>query len=408
MILRPLSAALAAAVLAGPAAAAPRQHGNMIYDPPPGWTVGRSEGGVQVLLYDGPEERCAYCSILLGPGAPAQGDLAGWLAAQAPLLLDEEDRESLRIVQPSGAGSPGRRPIALMSAWVGNDLFFAFALQAGDRYEVMAFKGYGYDEEEIARTSAFLQSDETRFLDEIRYVSEGAAPLMPPPAPGSLSGLWWGWTTSYGLNLDMTMRMDVDHRTLAFWPEGYFYDGTPPGGLARPDTAALRAAWDEGWGTYREQGGQVVLTYVTGETETLTPSGDGWTDRDGRALGPVEPLPDGFLLSGGISSFHYSGFTPGSGIEGGVSSSSSTTFLPDGTYTGESFGGAFGNLTDGAGTTTGGFATSGPGDAQGGRYKVRDGLAILRPADGGPERRLLAYRLPDGGIMLDDQLLESD
>jgi hypothetical protein len=146
------------------------------------------------------------------------------------------------------------------------------------------------------------------------------------------------------------------------------------------------------------------LTFVTGKVETLA-MGDGSMKDANRELDPVETLGDGTKLNGGVSSFFYSGFSPGSGVEGGVTASSSTTFLPDGTYTGESFGGAFGNFVDGGGDLTGGFATNGDGEAQGGTYEIRDGVLILHPANGAPATVSMVIKTPDG-VMIDDQFLE--
>ncbi|MBK8440044.1 MAG: hypothetical protein IPL38_11340 [Rhodobacter sp.] len=30
------------------------------------------------------------------------------------------------------------------------------------------------------------------------------------------------------LGIDGMMQMQIDHRWLTFWPDGLFYDGTPP------------------------------------------------------------------------------------------------------------------------------------------------------------------------------------
>jgi hypothetical protein len=150
-----------------------------------------------------------------------------------------------------------------------------------------------------------------------------------------------------------------------------------------------------------------MLTFATGEEERLTLGSDDSITDDNRTMYKVNPLPDGTRLDGGVYSFFYSGFSPGSGIEGGMSGSSSTTFLPDGTYVGESFGGAFGNFVDGGGSTTGGFATSSGDDSEGGRYEVRDGLLIQYPANGDAPTQSMIYDTGDE-IMIDDQFLETE
>jgi hypothetical protein len=107
-----------------------------------------------------------------------------------------------------------------------------------------------------------------------------------------------------------------------------------------------------------------------------------------------------------VSSFYYSGFTPGSGIEGGVSSSASTTFYPNGTYTGESFGGAFGNFVDGGGSMTGGFSAGSDGPPDGGTYEIRNGVLIQYPSDGTPPSISMVI-VTEEGLLIDDQWLEA-
>jgi hypothetical protein len=240
----------------------------------------------------------------------------------------------------------------------------------------------------------------------MQFVSEGAASLMPDPVPGPLNGMFWGWYQYTGLGIDMMVRLEIDHRRLVFWSDGYFYDGTPPTGLAPLDADALRAAGDTTFGTYRKIGNNVELTFATGETETIRyVSTDQLTDKN-RELYRSETPADGTRLNGGVSSFYYSGFTPGSGIEGGISSSSSTTFYPDGTYTGESFGGAFGNFVDGGGSLTGGFATSGDGPPDGGTYEIKNGVLIQYPSDGSAPSVSMVIRTEEG-LLIDDQWLEA-
>jgi hypothetical protein len=241
----------------------------------------------------------------------------------------------------------------------------------------------------------------------LQFLSEGAASLMPEPVPGDLQGVWWGWHQGTSIGIDGMMRIDVNQRRMVFWADGYFYDGTPPNGLLPLDATALMGAGNGDFGTYVEDGGKIVLTFASGAKEELEMIGnEGLNDGDNE-LYRVETVADDTFLDGGVSSFFYSGFTPGSGVEGGVTSASSTTFFPDGTYTGESFGGAFGNFTDGAGNLTGGFSTGGDGNATGGRYEIKNGLLIQYPDDGSPPSASLVMDT-DSGIIIDEQFLKQN
>jgi hypothetical protein len=232
----------------------------------------------------------------------------------------------------------------------------------------------------------------------IGYVSDGAEPVMPPPVPGDLSGLYWGWRTDWVMGIDMLMRMEMNYRTLIFWPDGYFYDGSPPDGLRPLDPKALMAAADDRFGVYEVRSGTLHLTYATGETDELSADGEAWQDGD-RQMFRVDPLADGAAIDGTISSLFFSGFTPGIGMTGGVSASSSYTFRPDGTYVGDSGSSASAGFDGG-----GGFSTSSE-DTYAGRYEIRDGLLVMMPADGSaPSARLIFDNGTD--IMVGDSILE--
>jgi hypothetical protein len=394
--------------LAAPLCAETYQHGNIIYDLPAGWSVGGVENGIRTILSDLPDDACEFCYIYLGSGGPKSGSLADYTKAAAPAFVDEDDRDQIQILQAPELSTLGDMTVALMGMLVDGDPYFVVGYELNDRYEVVAFQGYGgYEGDAIEGTMATFSDQVLPIFEGLQFVSEGATPLMPDPEPGDLAGVWWGWHYSNSFGIDGTVRIEIDHRRLVFWTDGYFYDGTPPAGLQPIDGEALMATGNDAFGTYLQSGSTLTLNFSTGTTETLTVNADGsLTDAD-RDLFAVEPLADGTVLDGGVSSFFFSGFTPGSGVEGGVTSASSTTFYPDGTYTGESFGGAFGNFVDGAGSLTGGFATDGGDDTTGGRYEIKDGLLIQYPANGAPPTMSMAI-LTSEGVMIDDQFLEKE
>lgn len=402
--MRPLVLAALLALVALPASAERRQFGNVVYDLPPDWSQGRSDEGRQVLLFDGEDDVCPYCSLSIGAGEPARGDLATWLRGQFLAFVDEEDRDAVEVLSGPDLVSEGGRTLAMMGQRVDDDVQMLFGFEEGGRFELVGFQGWAHDGEEAARTLAFLQSSVVPMIDALAFVSAGAAPVLPAAEPGSLDGLWWGWNQGFTLGLDGLMMPTMEYRTLAFWPDGRFYDGTPPGGLAPLDPAALAA--DTEWGTYREAGNTVELTFADGETERLARDGEGWSDGT-RTLSPVETLPDGAMLDGTVSSSFYAALGPAGGaVSGGVSGSSETVFRPDGTFGSTRSSAAVGNFSDGAGTSTGGFATTGGGDATSGTYAIRDGLLTMTPSDGGEPEAEWAFVSPDGETMIGEEFLE--
>jgi hypothetical protein len=394
--------ALAAAMSAR---AEPRQYGNVIYDPPAAWTQGGIRYGARVLLHEAPDDRCEFCYVYIGLGAPKSGSLPGFLQFRATGFVDDEDRAAVEVMQAPSLTRLGSHNAALMGIKTGSDFQILVGIELSDRYEVLVFEGAGYDEADLTAAMAVFQDEVVGMIEGLSFVSEGADPLMPDPEPGDMDGLWWGWRTGFTMQLDGTMQMQVQQRHIVFWPDGHFFDGTPPMGLAPIDAPGLTDLGGTDFGTYTVSGDTLTLSFMTGEVETLTRDGDGWAEGD-RVLARVEPLVDGERIDGYVSSFFYSGFTPGSGVTGGVTSSSSTAFRPDGTYTGESFGGAFGNFENGAGDLTGGFATDSGTDARGGTYEIADGMLIQTPSDGGPKLAEMIFR-GGGDIIIGDQFLKT-
>jgi hypothetical protein len=384
------------------------QHGNIIYELPQNWDTGALDDGIQTLTSDPPDEVCEYCYIHLGKGEAKSGSLVDFVNRKATEFVDEDDLGDVEVLQPPSPSALGPITVAMMALSVDGDMLLVFGYELTDRFEIVAFEGYGgSDGEYVEESLGAFQAQVMPMFTGLQFLSEGAASLMPDPVPGNLSGAWWGWYQSTGVGLDGMMRIDIEHRRLVFWRDGYFYDGTPPTGLHPLDAAELLNAGDGNFGTYREAGGKIVLTFATGETEELAVISDEQLKDSNSDIYAVETVPDGTRLDGGVSSFFYSGFTPGAGVEGGVTSSSSTTFFPDGTYTGESFGGAFGNFVDGGGSTTGGFATGGDGDADGGRYEIKDGVLIQYPNDGSPPTVAMVINTDDG-LLIDDQFFEEN
>jgi hypothetical protein len=302
----------------------------------------------------------------------------------------DETPEITPLVQPEVMNLKGR-PAAMLGQKVDSDLQILFAIELFGRMELIGFEASAYDEADLTEGMTVFQRDVAPMIEGARYVSEGAKPLLPPPEPGPLQGLYWGYSTFWMMGLDGMMSLQLDHQFLVFWPDGRFYEGSPPQGLSAFDPGPAQGIGDMSWGNYRIDGPALRLAYASGEMSDLTLNGESLVRGDA-TLYPVAPLADGTKVNGSLSTFFYSGFTPGSGLEGGVSASSYTLFNPDGTWTHERSGGASAGFVDGAGTTTGGFATSSAGkDA--GTYVVKDGLMIRTPNDGSAPATALIFKV---------------
>ncbi|MFM7446397.1 MAG: hypothetical protein ACKO2N_21305 [Tabrizicola sp.] len=377
--------------LASPLAAETRQHGNVIFDIPKGWhPSGTREDGTLILRSDLPNDECEYCVIYITPGTQTGGRADTWVAGQARRFIDADDKPEITpLVQPEITNLSGR-PAALLGQKVDTDLQVLFAIQLFGRMELIGFEASAYDEADLAEGMKVFERDVAPMVEGARFVSEGAEPLLPAPEPGPLQGLYWGTSTSWMMQLDGTMQMQLDHQFLVFWPDGRFYEGTPPQGLTAFDPVPALDRGDMSWGNYRMDGDRVTLAYASGETSDLSVNGEALV-RGEATLYQVEPLADGTKVNGTLSTFFYTGFTPGSGLQGGISAASNLTFHPDGTWARESSGGASASFVDGAGTTTGGM-TVGNSDSDKGRYEVKDGLLIRTPDDGSAPEAALIFK----------------
>ena len=382
---------------ATPASAELRQFGNVIFPTVPGWSDPGGDGHVS-MSSDLPDDRCEFCRIMVGPGETARGSLTSWLTRNRYAFIDEDDREGFDILQPAEASTLGAREAAMMAMSDGSEMQFLIAIRAGSEFALTGFRAYSSEPELVEDNLKVMTGTFLPWLSLLRFRSEGAPSLLPAPSPGGMDGLWWGTRTDTTLGMDMMMRMDTSHRRIMFWPDGTFFEGTPPQGTARPDRAALDKALLTEWGNYTEQGNTITLTFNDGHSEVLERNGESWSGW-GYDMFQVTPLADGARLDGSISWMYYSGFTPGSGVSGGVSSSSLTVFYPDGRYSGSSSGGAFGSFDSG-----GGYAVSN-GDEDGGTYEVRDGLVIFQPGDGSMRRTMAAFR-SDEHVLIGDLFLE--
>jgi hypothetical protein len=375
-----------------PLAAEPYQHGNVIFDLPAGWSVGGVDDlGTLTILSDLPDDECEFCYVYIAAGEKVAGRADSWLQTNAGRFVDTDDIDP-PVVAPMGSAQIFNlkgRPGAMLGQTVDSDLQMLISVQLFGRMELFGFEMPASDEDQLAAHTSVFTRDIMPMIESARFVSEGAKPLLPDPVPGPLNGIYWGFSTGWTLGFDGMMQMDIDNRFLSFWPGGRFYDGTPPNGTKDFDPAERLQAGDPDWGSYTVKGNTLTLHFVTGRVEDLALTGDG-IDDDGTAMSALDLVPDGTRLSGSTNDFFYSGFMPGAGVTGGVSTNSNVLYRQDGTFLHEHSASAAGNFESG-GDLTGGYATNSE-NATEGSYEIRDGLIVLT-AEGKEYRRHLVYRL---------------
>lgn len=379
---------LASLFLASPLAAETRQHANLIYTLPAGWDSGAVlDDGTLILRSDLPDDECEYCRIYLSTGSKTGGKVVDWLASQSRRFVEDDPTDPPEVIpmMASAVTNLRGRPSAMRGQTVDGDLQVLLAIQLFGRMELLGFEGPASDPEEVAATMQVFERDVMPLVEGLGYVSEGAKPLLPPPEPGPLTGVWWGTTTWWSMGLDGMMTMEIDHHWLTFWPEGLFYDGTPPNGTAPFDPASLTAAGDMNWGRYQLDGATLTLSYASGVVEVFDVTDETFAKGEQR-MDPITPLADGTRLNGVVSTVFVSGFTPGFGGSGGVTAMTDTRYAPDGTWEFGSYTGASSTFENGTG-----FATGSETSASG-RYVVKDGLVIRYAKDGSIARSRYAFK----------------
>lgn len=393
----------AATLAALPAGAETFQFSNAIFDLPAGWDHMRTEKNYQVLS-PGDDMACDDCYFYIARSHPVLGDLASFVTRSQRQFLDDDGDNRIAAHGPVEIVHERGHPIAMQMFDLDGDPLLLAGFQIKDRFELVGLRGSGMEPEELDEFQTTFEKTFQNYLLTTRYVSIGAAPLMPPPEPGPLKGAWFGTYLDQSFGIDMMMRMDLRSDLCVFWAEGYFHDGTPPDGMNLPDPATLREPTDSRYGTYRVVGNEVRLTYANGETDTLTIE-DGGLNAGRTTIFPVTPLADGSTIQGTISFSYASGFGgPGAMSTGGFSSNSFTTFHKDGTFRGESSSSAFGSFGDGMGGTTGGYGT-GSEDGHSGRYAIKDGMITRRETNGTESDPELIFDM-DGSIYIGQQLVE--
>jgi hypothetical protein len=361
---------------AAAASAEMRQFANMVYELPNGWEPNGETDGRLELRYEDDDDRCDNCRILIDSGAEGGGPVQEWRdAVAAPgknmsVVGDPQLRQD----------SIGEWPVEVMLRQIEDDgraKFQAyFAIDLPTRNELIIFEGSARDEETFNRSLAMLNDAIPPMLNGLRFISEGADPVLGPPEPGDLEGPWFGTAIRNQYNgLSGTLDLVVDKRLMTFYADGRFFRGIPPTGAGPLDFEGLVTSDETGVGNYVVVNGEVELRFADGGVSRMRIINDSTIDAGRVDIYPAKFPPDGFRFAGVIQSASYTAFGPG--IAGGVGSESTQVFRRDGTYTDSSFTGAFGSFDSG-----GGFTTTTEQPEQSGHYEVAAGLITLTPPEG--------------------------
>jgi hypothetical protein len=384
------------------ASAQTRQFANIVYELPKGWEPdGKTDGRLE-LRYDGDDDRCTNCRVMIDPGTAGSDPVREWRDAIAA------PGKNMRVVGDPRLrqDSIGEWPVEVMLRQVDDDgraKFQAyFAIDLPGRNELIIFEGSARDDKAFNRSLAMLNEAIAPMLNGLRFISEGADAVLGPPEPGDLEGPWFGTAIRNQYNgLSGTLDLVVDRRLVTFYADGRFFYGVPPSGAGPLEFERLVASGETGIGNYAVAGDAVELRFADGDVSRMRIINDGTINAGRVDIHPARFAPDGFRFAGVIRSAKYTAFGPG--VAGGVGSESTQVFRSDGTYTDGSFTGGFGSFDTG-----GGFTTMTGQPERSGHYEVADGLITLTAPEGDPRTTWIILEGSDSVIVGGQPVSASD
>ena len=182
-----MAGVMAATLAALPAGAETFQFSNAIFDLPAGWDHMRTEKTYQILS-PGDDMPCDDCYFYIARSQPVLGDLASFVTRSQRQFLDDDGDDRITARGPVEIVHERGHPIAMQMFDLNGDPLLLAGFQIKDRYELVGLRGTGMEPEELDEFQTTFEKTFQNYLLTTRYVSVGAAPLMPPPEPGPLTG----------------------------------------------------------------------------------------------------------------------------------------------------------------------------------------------------------------------------
>jgi hypothetical protein len=259
--------------------ATPSDGGSMTFDnitftPPPGWSVERTPGGVNLRPADtqGPE----VLQVTLLPGRRSSAGLEQELAATWSEIVSSVGAEPMRNVsgRPYDADEPGRS----LRGWdwlrgsggmrIANAPWAVdvYVIRAGDRTERVAVFAPDF-RDNLTTTNASLNPRYAREIRKLvftmRFASSAPRPLAPATTSGGgIAGVWAGLALSFGR---------YKRHVAIFFDDGTAYFGPffPPPGLLDIDPSVEQPGARRYWGSHTFRDGAGTLTLPWGAVALL-------------------------------------------------------------------------------------------------------------------------------------------
>ena len=344
-----------------------RQFDETIYQLSSSWKQGKTEENWTTLYH----EEVSRASIRIFRATSVPRSVKKRLQRKIRGLFDADDRDDIDSWNYKSGTLNGRKWFSCGTR-VGREIRIGIAQEVKQRLFVSVLSlrvPRQIDGSEIKK----LSSEFVQFCMDQRFIAEGAKPLLGPPTRGELNGVFW--KTAYRTNLDLSLSFEQDF--YLFSSSGRFFRGLPADKSVKSFDFddAVKSVPDKA-GNYIVQNEKVILNYATGRQDSETIATENSKGLK-RAMAPA----DGSMLEGLYVDFHYSGFSPGSSVKGGVSSQKTFNFSKTGEFESNRFSGAFGNF-ESNGSTTGGFANGVKAPIRQGTYEIKGGALVLKLSDG--------------------------
>ena len=345
------------------------QFQDVVYSLPEGWKKGKTKDD-HVVLYKS-DDGFRTIKIFRGENVPPSVDR--WVRNKLESLLDDRDKKFKEIVRKQFdlgnaknfvAGGTRGREVWLSLANVGQKKINLVVLQT----RIPRGKDAGTD------LSRIMMNEFLPFGLQLRYISQGANPVLGTPTPGDLEGTFSGLKYTY--QLDMTTRFDQQFYT--FSKSGRFLRGLPKGqSVTKIDFDHVIKEKPNQAGNYRIVDDKITFDFADGTKSEKKFEKTAKGFKMSQSFSRVKVPADGAMLDGDFFDINYSGFVPNSGVKGGVVKTRSLKMTTSGRFSATQFSGAFANLERATGETVGSASSSNNTPQTKGTYKIKDGALLL-------------------------------
>ncbi|MFK7768431.1 MAG: hypothetical protein AB8B55_14515 [Mariniblastus sp.] len=358
------------------------QFDDVVYVLPDGWKKGKTRDG-NVTIYNSDS---GYRAIQIFSSDRVPRNLNRWVSKKIKSVLEDDkkiDKDAGDKLLPkemwtskSGEGLKGYLSTRISGPYV----FVGVSAVGKKKVNFVLMKIRAPEGKEAGDLLKQRLSNEFfPFAQSLKFISEGAKPVLGKPADGDLEGTFTG--LKYTTNLDLSTNFSQEFFT--FSRSGRFVRGLPKGVSVNDiDFKEAVLKQQNRAGNYRVSGGKIFFEYADG---TIVEKKFEKTEKGfkmNQNYFPVTIPPNGSKFDGLFNDLNYSGFSPGSGTTGGIVHQRTFRFSLSGDFVATQFSAVSGNFENGTGATTGGFSSSRKRPKVSGTYEVNDGKLLLTDARG--------------------------